>query len=244
MNFVLVHGTWHGGWQWRDVRHILRAAGHQVFTPSCTGCGDRVHLDTPEVGLQTHVDDIKNLILAEELNDVILVGHSFAGVTITTVVDQLGDRIKELVYLDALVPAGDVITCVPRDKETGQLPDWWREREKHFLNGHQMVLWNDYPVEMLVPTSATEHIARLKKLITTHPAKQWSDQYALKNDGFRNHKRSYVHCSGQEYKESSIFMWGEAKKPGWDYYDIDTPRNCMMTHPDVVAELLLKITKS
>jgi len=244
MNFVLIHGTWHGGWQWRDVRRLLIEKGHRVFTPSCTGCGDRVHLDSPEVGLQTHVDDIINLISAEELDNVILVGHSFAGVTITAVADQIGDKLQELIFLDALAPAGDKITCVPRDKETGELPAYWRERSKRFINGHQMNMWDEYPVEMLVPGTATRQISRIRKLVTTHPARQWSDIYELKNSGFRDHKRAYIHCSGQQHRKSSEFMWGEAKKPGWRFLDLDLPRNCMMTHPELVAETFLKITGS
>lgn len=76
-NFVLVHGTWHGGWVWRDVRNYLEDRGHRVFTPTLTGCGEREHLSSPDIGLDTHIQDILNVIEFEELSNIVLVGHSF-----------------------------------------------------------------------------------------------------------------------------------------------------------------------
>jgi pimeloyl-ACP methyl ester carboxylesterase len=79
--YVLVHGTWHGGWVWQDVADRLRARGHRVYTPTCTGCGERLHLTNPDVGLETHITDITQVIEFEDLDEVILVGHSFSGIT-------------------------------------------------------------------------------------------------------------------------------------------------------------------
>lgn len=105
-SFVLVHGAWHGGWCWRYVREPLLDAGHRVFTPSLTGLGDRCHLAGPDNDLETHVNDIVNLIAFEELEDVVLCGHSYAGLVITHVADRVGDRLKALVYLDGFIPKG------------------------------------------------------------------------------------------------------------------------------------------
>src|SRR5512134_2669009 len=102
-NFVLVHGSLHGGWCWRRVAKLLRAAGGEVFTPTLTGLGERSHLNSPRIGLTTHIKDVANCIVSEELERVILVGHSYAGIVITGVVQSLSDRISDLVYLDALV---------------------------------------------------------------------------------------------------------------------------------------------
>ena len=101
--FVLVHGAWHGGWCWRDVARSLRAAGHTVFTPTQTGLGERRHLLSDAVGLDVFALDVANVLEAEELTDVILVGHSFGGITITAVADRLPERLRHLVYLDAAV---------------------------------------------------------------------------------------------------------------------------------------------
>ncbi len=102
--FMLVHGSWHGGWCWKRVRHRLRELGHHVYTPTLTGLADRSHLLTRSVNLSTHIDDVANLIRWEELSDVVLCGHSYSGMVITGVADRMPDRIRALVYLDAAVP--------------------------------------------------------------------------------------------------------------------------------------------
>ena len=104
VTYVLVHGAWHGGWCYRNVARSLRSAGYDVFTPTLTGLGERSHLSLFPINLATHVQDIVNVLLWEELRDVILVGHSYGGMVITGVADQLAERISALVYLDALVP--------------------------------------------------------------------------------------------------------------------------------------------
>ena len=101
--FVLVHGAWHGGWCWGRVVSILRSAGHVVFAPTLTGSGDRVHLTRPGLTLDDFATDIVNVIEAEELSDVILVGHSFGGNAISAVADRVPERLKQLVYVDTLV---------------------------------------------------------------------------------------------------------------------------------------------
>jgi pimeloyl-ACP methyl ester carboxylesterase len=102
--FVLVHGAWHGGWCWRDTAAALRAAGHQVFTPTHTGVGERSHQSAENITLETHIRDVCGCIEWEELNDVILVGHSYGGMVITGVADRMAGRIRALVYLDAFLP--------------------------------------------------------------------------------------------------------------------------------------------
>lgn len=103
--FVLVHGAWGGSYGFRAVRRILQAEGHEVTTPSLTGIGERVHLAGPLVGLRAHVHDVVNHVLYEDLNDIVLLGYSYGGMVITGCLDHIGDRIGDLVYLDAFVPA-------------------------------------------------------------------------------------------------------------------------------------------
>ena len=102
--FVLVHGAWHGGWCYRDTARALRAAGHTVHTPTHTGVGERAHQSAENITLETHIRDVCGCIEFEELNDVILCGHSYGGMVITGVADRLPQRIRALVYLDAFVP--------------------------------------------------------------------------------------------------------------------------------------------
>ncbi len=101
--FVLVHGAWHGSWCWKRVRKTLQADGHEVFTPTLTGVAERSHLISPQVSLDTHIADVVNLIRWEELDDVVLCGHSYGGCVITGAADRVADRIKALVYLDAFI---------------------------------------------------------------------------------------------------------------------------------------------
>ena len=102
--FVIVHGAFGGGWQWREVAALLRARGHDVFTPSLTGHGERVHLATPETGLETHIQDILNVLRYEDLHRVVLACQSYGGMVVTGVADRMPERLAHLVYLNALVP--------------------------------------------------------------------------------------------------------------------------------------------
>jgi pimeloyl-ACP methyl ester carboxylesterase len=103
-NFVLVHGTSHGGWCWVRVAGLLRAEGHRVFTPTLTGVGERSHLMSAQIDLDTHISDVVNVIKWEGLQDVVLCGHSYGGWVISGVAEQVEDRIGSIVYLDAFMP--------------------------------------------------------------------------------------------------------------------------------------------
>ncbi|HET9246308.1 MAG TPA: alpha/beta fold hydrolase, partial [Xanthobacteraceae bacterium] len=102
--FVLVHGAWHGGWCWRRVADRLQKGGHKVFTPTMTGLGERSHLLDGKVNLATHVRDIANVIKWESLNDIVLVGHSYGGLIISGVAEEMREAIGSIVFLDAFVP--------------------------------------------------------------------------------------------------------------------------------------------
>ena len=132
--FVLVHGAWHGGWCWKRVRDILQRLGHEVFTPTLTGVGERAHLLDPKVDLETHINDVLHLIRWEELNDVVLCGHSYAGCVVSAVADRIPERISHLVYLDAFVPetGKSLHDCLPEEQRAlqlelcGQIGDGWK----------------------------------------------------------------------------------------------------------------------
>jgi len=115
--YVLVHGAWRGGWIWKRVRRELQERGHEVFTPALTGVGERSHLLTPQVNLETHIADVINLIRWEQLSDVVLCGHSYGGCVVSGVGDRIPEKIGALVYLDAFVPEdGQVFTTRFRRK--------------------------------------------------------------------------------------------------------------------------------
>src|SRR5258705_8461444 len=118
--YVIVHGAWGGGWDWLAIDSMLTRRGHHVVRVTLTGLGERHHLASPNIGLDTHIDDVVNKILWDDLHDVVLVGHSYGGMVITGVVDRIPDRIKRVVYLDALLPhSGASLTSIP-DTERAQ----------------------------------------------------------------------------------------------------------------------------
>lgn len=102
--FVLVHGAFHGGWCWKCVTRRLRDAGHSVYAPTLTGLGDREHLLDPSVNLSTHIQDVVNVLVYEDLHNVPLVGHSYAGMVIAGVAEAVPARLSRLIYLDAVIP--------------------------------------------------------------------------------------------------------------------------------------------
>ncbi len=239
--FVLVHGTWHGGWVWKYVRNILEDDGHRVFTPTLTGCGEREHLSSPEVGLETHIQDIVNVIEFEDLQNVILVGHSFTGVAITGVADRLKRRIKHICFFDALVPFGNRMSGTPRNAD-GSLADYFVKRQENFIDGYKMDLWADYPLRMLLPEDHPK-AEWVRSKITTHPAKTWTDVLVLQNAGWENLSRSFIHCVGQKFAMSSEKMVGPARLPGWNFIELDIARDGMVTHPDIVATTFKRLAE-
>lgn len=103
-NFLLVHGAWHGGWCWRDVVPALTGAGHRVHAVTLTGVGERMHLMTPAITLETHITDVANAIEMEEMDQLVLVVHSYGGMIGTAIADRMPQRLRHLVYVDAVVP--------------------------------------------------------------------------------------------------------------------------------------------
>src|ERR1700741_1047886 len=101
---LVCHGAWSGGWSWKKMFPLMHGAGYRLMTPTYTGLGDREHLANPAIDLETHIQDILNVIKFEDLNDVVLLGHSYGGMVATGVADRVRDRIAQLIYLDAFVP--------------------------------------------------------------------------------------------------------------------------------------------
>jgi pimeloyl-ACP methyl ester carboxylesterase len=170
---VIVHGAWGGSWAFRRVEGLLTAKGHAVSRVQLTGQGERVHLATPEVGLATHVDDVVNHILYEELKEVVLVGHSYGGMVITGVADRIPERIKRLVYLDAFLPEdGESVLTMPFGQE-GRAA-WMKSMEK---GGYLVPPW-------LTPGKIPGDVP--------HPAKTFRDPVSFKNPAARRLPGTYI----------------------------------------------------
>jgi pimeloyl-ACP methyl ester carboxylesterase len=228
--YVLVHGAWHGGWCWRDIAAGLRAAGHTVFVPTLTGLGERVHLMSKSVNLSTHVTDVVNLFEFEELSDVILVGHSYAGHIIPLVAEQLKSRIRHLVFLDAVV-AQEGKAFLP--------PGVGEERAKTAREGYLQeppeVTWFGVPADH-------PHAAWVKRRLTPHPLPTLMETVRYKNGGPDGLPKTYIRCLKRRDMSQPDPVEAQLKgKPEWTWLTLDTGHDAMITAPNELTAMLLKI---
>ena len=220
---VIVHGAWGGSWAWRKVDTLLREKGFNVYRPQLTGLGERVHLSRPDIGLSTHIDDVVNMILFEDLHDIILVGHSYGGMVITGVADRVPDRIRRLVYLDAFVPndGESAMTLV------GSHADWL----KNMIKGDYIVpVWvkPDQPPPKDVP----------------QPLKTFTEPIVLKNKAGFKVPATYILTveAGKEPKDDDFWSQAQrAKERGWPVLQLTADHNAQWSAPEALVEMLAGI---
>lgn len=232
MNFVLVHGAWHGGWCWLHVAHKLRATGHQVFTPTMTGLGERAHLLDAHTNLSTCIADIAGVIDAEELQDVVLVGHSFAGPVITGVADRMPQHLQQLVYLDALV--------VQHGQSALSLfsADVQQERSRTIdPEGLRMAIPS--PEKFGVTDPAQQ--AWLKRRLTPHPLKAYTEPLQLQHPIGNGLPKTYIAVTDPWYPPLAALRDWVRAQPDWQWREIAAGHDAMVTAPDALAELLQAI---
>lgn len=222
--FVLVHGAWGGGWAFKKVDELLTADGYKVYRPTLTGQGERVHLATPEIGLETHIMDVVNTILYEDLHDVVLMGHSYGGMVITGVADRVPDRIKHIVYLDALLP------------ENGE------SLNTAFGGGRGI----GNAVNGFIPTSAA-NLNKKPPHDVPHPAKTLSDPVVLKNqDAVKKIPTNYiltVDKGSQPERDGFYKFYQRAKGRGWPTEIMEGDHNVQWSHPEDLARRLENAAK-
>ena len=220
---VIVHGAWGGAWAFKKVEALLRQKGFEVYRPQLTGQGDRVHLARPDIGLNTHIDDVVNTILYEDLRDIILVGHSYGGMVISGVADRVPDRIKRLVYLDAMVPNDG-------DSVRSMLPGG-SDFIKQMTKGDYIVppwVKPDQPPPHDVPQSL----------------KTFTDPIALKSDVARKLPATYILTveKGKEAKDDDFFSQSQrAKERGWAMLQLTSDHNPQWSAPEALVEMLAGI---
>lgn len=235
--FVLVHGAWHGGWCWRHVADRLRAAGHAVFTPTCTGLGERAHLLDARVGLGTFVQDICAVIETEELEEVVLVGHSFGGLVISGVADRLRGRLASLIYLDALLvrPGESALDLMP--------PAVRAERSRTIDDdGLRICLPSAEKMGVVDPAQA----AWVERRITPHPLKAYRDPLPLAHPLGNGLPKAYVAVTAPWYAplaevRARVQAEREADPASWGWHELAAGHDAMVTHPEPLAELLLRL---
>jgi pimeloyl-ACP methyl ester carboxylesterase len=222
--FVLVHGGWHGGWCWKKVTPLLRAAGHQVFTPTLTGLGERSHLLGPQVGLDTHIQDVAAVLEYEDLASVVLVGHSYGGMVIAGVVQKVTRRLAELVYLDAFLPEhGKCLLDYGPPFPTRE--DGWRVPPPG-------------PPQAFGVTDAHD-IAWMAPRLGDGPLRCMTQPADLSADRAGGPRQTYIQCTTYgPFVEAA----DRAKRQGFRHRELLTAgHDAMITQPNELAELLLEL---
>jgi pimeloyl-ACP methyl ester carboxylesterase len=228
--FVIVHGAWSGAHAWRWVRPLLRESGHEVFTPSLTGLGERAHLARPDVDLDTHIDDVAAVLTFEDLREVILVGHSYGGPVITGAADRVPDRVAQLVYLDAdvarhgesemdLLPADERLAYQQSSRLQG---DGWRIPP---------------PIPNPLPAGLDPDVHWAMSRMVPQPLGTFTQPLRLDNPS-PQHRRTYVlHTEGKD-GEPPHYVQRIRADPDWRFQELAAGHAAHVTAPRQVAVLL------
>jgi pimeloyl-ACP methyl ester carboxylesterase len=193
MTYVLIHPAWFGGWCWKKLTPLLRAHGHEVFTPTLTELGERAHLARPEIGLEIHVRDIINVIEYEDLRNVILVGNSSGGMVITGVADHMPERIAHMVFLDAFVPTDgqSMLDVIPPDRRSALEGFVQKEGAGWVLPRFAPPPWEKLVAETWQVTEKTDLDWILPRLCPT-PFGHFKEPVMRKNPGAEKLPRTYI----------------------------------------------------
>jgi pimeloyl-ACP methyl ester carboxylesterase len=228
--FVLLHGAWHGGWCWRRLADILRARGHRVTTPTMTGLGERVHLLSPEITLETFCEDLRLHLEFEDADDAVLVGHSFGGSPISYAAERAGDRIGRLVYLDAtVVEAGETTLSLNE-------PDLQALRRQMARDSSGGLTLPPPPAEAMGVFDRDD--ARwLEAKMTPHPFRTYETPLPIEGTPGAGIPAEYVVCTEPVYAPLEAAR-RRARSYGWTMREIATGHDAMVTAPVALADLL------
>lgn len=228
--YVLIAGAGRGGWVWKSVRHILAGHGHDVYSPSLTGSGDRVHLASESVTLATQVADITNLLFYEDLRDVILVGHSYGGVIVAAAADQAADRIGRIVFLDApLIEHGE--RAVDTLSRTRGIPV--EELQRNWIE----------PVGRVPRGIEPDLAAWMEPRLTGHLTGPGSEPVSMTNPVAASIPRTYVFCTQSRPSMPSVWYRDRFIAEGKSYISLDAVHDCMLTNPAETAKILLDLAE-
>ena len=242
LTFVLVHPAWHGAWFWRKVTPLLRKKGHEIFTPTLTGLGERSHLAQPGIGLDVHLRDVVNVLKYEDLSDVILVGHSSSGAVITGVADRVPERIARVVYLDAFVPDDGqaVLDLVTPDRRQALVRLVDTEGEGWLLPRFAPPQWETIVRELWGVSDSADVQWMLERLGPT-PVGHFKDPVCRANPIAEQLPRDFIRC--RQFSNPRFDQHAEMaqRSPLWRYRELAAPHHAPVTVPDQVAELLLQL---
>lgn len=226
--FVVCHGAWSAGWAWKKMRPLMRKRGHELFTPTYTGVGERAHLAKPDIDLDTHIADILGVLECENLNGINLIGHSYGGMVATGVADRARSCIAKLIYLDAFAPDdGDSLMSLLPDEARAQrqarTPDGWR-----------------IPPMPMPPDTAEEDVEWCMPRRVPQPAKTFEQKLKLMN-GPLTLPRHYIYCTRIAPGDRFGRFLARARREGWGNDEIDSSHNPHITCPEVLMSLLDRV---
>ena len=242
--FVLVHGAWHGGWCWSKVAPLLRRTGAEVYAPTLSGLGERAHLaelvDQTQVDLELHIQDVTRLMEYEELDDVVLVGHAYAGMVITGVAEVWPERLSHLVYINGVIPADGESMADQLIPVRG--PDFAAWVRDHIKRGEGYLPPPASPEELGrrwgIPDAADREW--MFDRVTPQPAAAMAGPVSIGNPAARDIPRSFI--GGEEAGFQPVA--DRAREAGWGMYHLDSGHDPMVSHPRELAEILLGIAAS
>ena len=243
--FVLVGGFWLGGWAWDRVAARLHAGGHYPRAVTLTGLGDRVHLASPDVRIGTHVDDVVNAIVRNDLRDVVLVGHSYGGVPITGAALRIPERLARLVYIDAAPrPAGVSLAALfdPGLREhilrlAQQEGDGWR---------FPLLDWAKLREDTTLEGISEDDLARWRRLATPQPLSTFTGSLGLALDGLAALPCTLISCEMpvadvQRMIAAGNPMFAAMAGPNWSFAELRTSHWPMFSRPHELADLLVSL---
>ena len=228
--FVVAHGAWSAAWAWKKMRPLMRTAGHELWTPTYTGLGERAHLGHVDVSLDTHIQDVVAVLEAEDLTGVHLIGHSYGGMVATAVADRARDRIAHLIYLDAFAPMNGqgVFDLVPPDialkMEAGA---------KASASGYGIPS-NPMPSDTSPEDQAWAGPRRLPQ-----PVKAFSTKLTLSAEP--SAPRTYIYARKAGIGDNFRKFYDRAKREGWNTYQIESSHNPHITNPQALLAILNEI---
>ncbi|MFJ3497601.1 alpha/beta fold hydrolase [Streptomyces sp. NPDC086091] len=236
-NYVLVHGAMHGGWCWRFVRDLLARGGHRVFTPSLTGQGEHRHLLGPDVGVGTHVRDVANLLRYEDLDEVHLVLHSYAGVLAGPVAERAGDRIASVTFLGAfVVEPGECLL----DVEPPETADRYRALASAGGDGWFLPADPSFLAQWGVTDKTLK--AWVAPRLTDFPLRCQTDAVDFAPGPLASLPAAYVEHTRPPLPSLGLSL-SRARAYGWSTHSVPTGHDMMLEAPETIARLLTRVTE-
>jgi pimeloyl-ACP methyl ester carboxylesterase len=226
-DFVLVHGAWHGAWCWKLVLPLLWGGGHRAFAVSLSGVGERAHLGTREIGLNTHIADVEAVIEAEELNAAILVGHSYGGIVITGVAARLPGRLSHLVYVDAVVPRPGEAWSSGHSSETQT-----GRRESIRVSG---VIPPPDPLVYGLTGAERDWVARRQ---TPQPGGTYDARLQFDPQGLAALPRTFIDCTHPALPTIAETRKRVRSEAGWHITELETGHDPMISAPAALVAAL------